>query len=122
MRLKHWLRLQWDRVAAVLLVAGGLVAIAVGWFGATGTVYTAEQIPYVLSGGLAGVTLAGLGAALWVSADLKDEWLALRRIEELLGGPTTAAPSEAPATELRPERRVALGLAAHANASGTEGR
>lgn len=91
MRLKAWLRLQWDRVAAGALVVGGLVAIAAGWFGATGTVYPAQQIPYVLSGGLAGMTLAALGAALWVSADLKDEWLALRRLEALLDRPGAAS-------------------------------
>jgi hypothetical protein len=90
MRLTAWLRLQWDRVAAGALVVSGLVAIAAGWFGATGTVYPAQQIPYVLSGGLAGITLAGLGAALWVSADLKDEWLALRRLEALLDPPGEA--------------------------------
>ena len=87
MRLTAWLRLQWDRVAAGALVVGGLVAIAAGWVGATGTVYPAQQIPYVVSGGLAGMTLAALGAALWVSADLKDEWLALRRLEALLERP-----------------------------------
>ena len=79
-KLTAWVRLQWDRVAAGALVVTGLMAIVIGWFGATGTVYPAQQIPYVLSGGLAGMTLAGLGAALWVSADLKDEWLALRRL------------------------------------------
>jgi hypothetical protein len=51
------------------------------------TAFPAEQIPYVVSGGLVGVFLLGLGAVLWLSADLRDEWRKLDAIERhMLGG------------------------------------
>ena len=52
-----------------------------GWEGASNTAYTAEQLPYVLSGGIGGALLVALGATLLISADLRDEWHKLDRIE-----------------------------------------
>jgi hypothetical protein len=74
-------RHQWDRASALGLIAGGLAAIVAGWIGVTGTILTFEQIPYLISGGLLGVCLVILGAALWISADLRDEWGQLGRLE-----------------------------------------
>lgn len=75
---------QWDRVAAIVLtLVGGLILI-LGWFGVSGQGLTSEQIPYVVSGGLGGIFLMGVGAALWLSADLRDEWTKLDRIEKVL--------------------------------------
>jgi hypothetical protein len=44
----------------------GLGAILLGWWGASGSAYPAEQLPYVISGGLLGVGLIVAGAALFV--------------------------------------------------------
>jgi hypothetical protein len=78
------LRDQWDRALAVgLTLVGGLLLI-LGWFGVSGQGLTSEQIPYVVSGGLGGIFLMGVGAALWLSADLRDEWHKLDRIEAVL--------------------------------------
>jgi hypothetical protein len=82
MQVRKWLRLQADRVGAWVCIALGAIALLVGWFGVTSTAYPAEQIPYVLSGGIGGIFLLGLGVMLWLSADLKDEWRKLDRIEE----------------------------------------
>jgi hypothetical protein len=79
-----WLRLQWDRVLAWALVAAGAVALIVGWVGVSGTAYSAGQLPYIISGGIGGIFLLGVGATLWLSADLRDEWRKLDRIEEAL--------------------------------------
>jgi hypothetical protein len=79
-----WLRLQWDRVLAWVLVAAGAVALIIGWVGVSGTSYSAEQLPYIISGGIGGIFLLGVGATLWLSADLRDEWRKLDRIEEAL--------------------------------------
>lgn len=79
-----WLRLQWDRSLAWLLVAAGAVALIIGWVGVSGTAYSAEQLPYIISGGIGGIFLLGVGATLWLSADLRDEWRKLDRIEEAL--------------------------------------
>jgi hypothetical protein len=79
-----WLRLQWDRALAWVLVAAGAVALIIGWIGVSGTAYSAEQLPYIISGGIGGIFLLGVGATLWLSADLRDEWRKLDRIEEVM--------------------------------------
>jgi hypothetical protein len=84
--LAKLLRYQWDRTVAVGLVLGGLVAVVVAWVLASGTILTFEQIPYLMSGGLIGVCLVAVGATLWLSADLRDEWRKLDRLEEAVLG------------------------------------
>ena len=46
------------------LIAVGLVLVALGWYGASGTALVAEQIPYAVSGGAGGLALIVVGAAL----------------------------------------------------------
>lgn len=70
-------RLQWDRAAAAGLTILGFVVLLVGWVGTSGTEYIAEQIPYLVSGGLFGIAFLTAGAVLWLSADMRDEWRAL---------------------------------------------
>jgi len=82
--LKRWLRAQWDRVGAWVLIGGGALFLLLGWIGASNTPFPAEQIPFVLSGGVGGALLVGLGAALLISADLRDEWHKLDRIERAI--------------------------------------
>jgi hypothetical protein len=81
-----WVRAQWDRVlATVLFVVGGL-ALVVGWAGVRSEALTALQVPYVISGGIGGIFLLGLGAVFWLSADLRDEWRKLDQVVAALGG------------------------------------
>jgi hypothetical protein len=75
---------QWDRAAASVLTAVGAFFLISGWVGVSGTLNLAEQAPYIVSGGLGGLFLLGLGAVLWISADLQDEWRKLDRIEKAL--------------------------------------
>ena len=75
-----YLRAQWDRALGAGLVLLGAVALLLGWIGVSGAVYPAQQLPYLVSGGLGGLFLLGLGATLWLSADLRDEW---RHLDEL---------------------------------------
>lgn len=82
--LAKWLRVSWDRAAAVTLVAVGAVALLLGWIGMSGEAFPALQLPYLISGGITGVFVLGLGALCWLSADLRDEWTKLDRIEEAL--------------------------------------
>jgi hypothetical protein len=84
MELMKWVRAQWDRVAAVTAIAIGMVALVVGWIRISDEVYPAAQLPYILSGGLGGLFLLGLGSTLWLSADLRDEWRELRRLRDEL--------------------------------------
>jgi len=93
--LLRLLRVHWDRVAAWVLVAAGAAAIVIGWFGVRSRALTAGQIPYVMSGGIGGLFLLGLGAMLWLSADLRDEWRKLDRIEAALLGEAEHADGDA---------------------------
>jgi|SRR5581483_98775 len=93
MELWKWLRLQWDRVFGSAFVVTGAVALLTGWSKVSATPYVAEQVPYVVSAGLGGLFLLGVGATLWHSADLRDEWRKLDRLEEKLDALTaTGAP------------------------------
>jgi hypothetical protein len=91
MEFLSWVRDQWDRVGAVVLVVAGALALLFGWLGISGAVLPSEQLPYLLSGGLFGVFLLGLGATLWLSADLRDEWRKLDRLEEVIDGKVEVA-------------------------------
>lgn len=95
MDIRKWLRLEWDRALAVVLVLAGVGALIAGWVGVSGSAYAAGQLPYIISGGIGGIFLLGVGATLWLSADLRDEWRKLDRIEEALGATGGAHGSEA---------------------------
>jgi hypothetical protein len=87
MDLLTWLRHEWDRAGAGVAIAAGGIALVLGWVGVSGTGITAEQIPYVVSGGLGGLFLLGLGAMLWLSADMRDEWRVLEEIRAAAAPP-----------------------------------
>ncbi|MGQ0625658.1 MAG: hypothetical protein ACT4PP_13555 [Sporichthyaceae bacterium] len=70
----RYLRVQWDRVGAVVAALAGILVLVLGYLGTSDTQYIAEQIPYLLSGGLGGLVLLTIAAVLWLSADLRDEW------------------------------------------------
>lgn len=101
-----FLRLQWDRVGAWVCIAGGALALLLGYVGISGTPHVASQLPYVISGGIFGLFLLGLGGILWISADLRDEWRELRGIRDsldrssggLAGAQTSSVPLFSPST------------------------
>ena len=97
-------RNQWDRIGAWLCVIGGAVALLVGYLGVSDTLVTGEQLPYVVSGGMFGLFLLGLGALLWLSADLRDEWRKLDAIDRHIrdGGGLPKAPSAPHGAALTP--------------------
>jgi peptidoglycan/LPS O-acetylase OafA/YrhL len=69
-------RLYWG---GIVLALAGLVAIGLGWWGASGTKYVYRELPYVISGGIFGVALVFLGAVLFARysmARLLRYWLA----------------------------------------------
>lgn len=86
MDLINVMKKQWDRTAAVALTFAGLIALVAGYLGVADSQILAEQTRYIVSGGIAGLFLLGLGATLWISADLRDEWRKLDRIEQALAG------------------------------------
>jgi hypothetical protein len=65
--------------AGLVIAVAGFAIIALGWWGASGTKYTYQEIPYVISGGILGVALVIIGAALFArhsAARLLRFWLA----------------------------------------------
>jgi hypothetical protein len=78
------IRTQWDRAGALVLVVVGLLALLFGWIGMSGAVLTYEQLPYILSGGLFGLSMIMVGTGLWLSADIRDEWRRIDRLEDRL--------------------------------------
>ena len=63
MNLNKWLRPQGDRIAAVACLVVGAAILLAGWLGMSRTPYPAEQMPYIVSGGIAciaGVFVLGL--------------------------------------------------------------
>lgn len=111
------LKSQWDRIAAVLCAVGGVILLVVGYQGIADSPYVAEELAYLISGGLGGVFLLGVGATLYISADMHDEWRKLDRIEDAilsLAGDSGAAGGEpgrfddivTPVAESRASRRA----------------
>jgi hypothetical protein len=78
------IRNQWDRVGAWLCIGAGLVALLLGYLGVSGNLETGKQLPFVVSGGVFGLFLLGLGALLWLSADRRDEWRKLDGVDRHL--------------------------------------
>ncbi len=84
MDMKHRLLKQWDRLGAWILVLVGAIVVGIGWKETAGTSFPAEQLPYLISAGIGGALLVGFGAALLISAELRDEWHKLDRIEQAI--------------------------------------
>jgi hypothetical protein len=65
--------------AGVVITLAGFAVIGLGWWGASGTKYVYQEIPYVVSGGIFGTALVIVGAALFArysAARLLRFWLA----------------------------------------------
>ena len=70
-------------LALVAAVAGG-VALLIGYFGVSGTLDPAKQLPYLISGGIGGLFLLGLAAALLFSADLGATRADIARLQDTI--------------------------------------
>lgn len=85
MNVNTLLRTQRDRLGASIAALAAVVTLILGWYGVSGTAYPAEQLPYIISGGIGSLFLLGVSSLLWLSADLQDEWRKLDRIERAIG-------------------------------------
>lgn len=61
---------RWFLLGGIVLMVLGFVVIFGGWYGASGEVIVANQIPYIISGGLLGVAFLIAGGALFVRYSL----------------------------------------------------
>jgi hypothetical protein len=77
----------WDSVRPVLgwiLVALGLIALFLGWYGVSGEAVVAKQLPYLASGGLLGIALVVLGGRFMMIQDLRRDSGRLDRLETMV--------------------------------------
>ena len=95
---RRFLHTFWQLVAGGVCVAGGFVAVFLGWYGAAHTRDVTDQIPYVISGGLLGAALIILGGSFYFSFFVSRLHAATRRqtmaIELALGKIGVSAPAE----------------------------
>lgn len=70
-------------VGAALIVAGAVAVIA-GYWGVSGTLDPGKQLPYIISGGIGGVFLLGMGAAVLFSSELADARAQNRETQRLV--------------------------------------
>ncbi|MDQ2648942.1 MAG: hypothetical protein M3Z03_05260 [Actinomycetota bacterium] len=70
-------------VLAVVAMVAGAIALLLGWYGVSGTFDPGTQMSYLVSGGLGGLFLAGIGAALVSSSNMRQ---ATRKIDDLQRG------------------------------------
>ena len=101
-----WLRAasgRWFELAGLVLAPLGLAFILLAWYGTAHTTRTWKQVPYVVSGGLLGLSLVFVGGfcyfAYWISQTVEEDrrqatedrilsertLRSLERIEHLLG-------------------------------------
>lgn len=63
-------------VISGMLMAGGLVAVLLGYLGASSSIQIEAQVPYLISGGLLGVCLSIIGSitffAHWLTALIRE--------------------------------------------------
>ena len=72
---------RWSRVGGVLGIVyciAGIVLIFLGWNGAASNDRVQSQLPYVVSGGIGGLALVIIGAALIVAHSLRTDRVELR--------------------------------------------
>ena len=62
---------------AGILMTLGVLAIILGWVGASRSTILEEQVPYLISGGLLGVALSTIGAVLvfshWLTVGIRED-------------------------------------------------
>jgi hypothetical protein len=101
--------------AGLLLAAIGLIAIGVGWNGAAGQLTLLGQVPYILSGGLIGVSLVILGAAMLVVQNAREDRTRLELKLDQLTDALMAGAGPARATAAAPQDASGLVVAGTAS-------
>ena len=108
--------------AGWILAGVGIIVIIVGWYGVSGQALVAKQLPYLISGGLGGVALVGIGAAMLSAERRRQDTGRIERLEEMvveLRSVLLAHP-EAPSDWSGTSRSLDLG-AAHSPGRSTNG-
>ncbi len=77
-------RWRWSLVVGFGLTGVGALLVCVGYVGVVGSGYDAERLSYLISGGVGGLFLMGVGFTLLVCADQATEGERLDRVEEAI--------------------------------------
>ena len=97
--------------AGLLIAFTGFAVIGLGWWGASGTKYVYQEIPYVISGGIFGAALVIVGGALfarysaarllrfWLARLLADQQIQTDRVVEAITALTEALQAQAGAPD-----------------------
>jgi len=83
----------------VIFIALGLLAIAIGYNGASGYTATAAQFPYLISGGVLGLGLIIVGVGMMISQSAREDSVRVEALlQSLVSSPAiTSALDEVPA-------------------------
>jgi hypothetical protein len=98
----------WPFLLGCTLIAFGLIAIVLGYLGASGTVYVGLQVPYLVSGAALGLALVIVGTALLVVQVLTRQTRLLRKL--LSQVEADEAPSPLPAATTNGDAPIAGGV------------
>jgi len=74
-------RLDWRQLLGGLFVVAGLVTLAAGWFGMSGTTQLSAQLAYMFSGGFGGAALIAIGATFFVAFEHHADRLAIQALD-----------------------------------------
>ncbi len=96
------------RLVGLALCVGGFVAIGFGWSGAASKDCVQCQMPYLLSGGAAGIGLIAFGVAMMIMAQLRTEG---RRLAERLEAWRSSVPGSAEAAKPEETKEPTVGAA-----------
>jgi peptidoglycan/LPS O-acetylase OafA/YrhL len=100
-------------LAGFVIAIAGFAVIGVGWWGASGTKYAYQEIPYVISGGIVGVSLVIVGAALfarysaarllrfWLARLVADQQIQTDRVVDAIAALTEAVKSQTASADER---------------------
>ncbi len=105
---------RWLAIAGGVLMPLGVVLVLIGWYGAAHTSRLFEEVPYLISGGLLGIVLSTIGAALYfgywltrIVASQRDIVETLARMDAKLDGAGNGAVAESQAATPAAGRLVA---------------
>jgi len=76
--------LDWRQALGLGLIALGALAVIIAWFGVSGTLDPAEQMPYISSGGFGGAALIAVGITLLSAYEHARDRAALEQVLDRL--------------------------------------
>ena len=83
-KLSAWVVERWRLVLSVLFALGGFISLLIGWLGVSDTREVTDQLSYLASGGLIGLSLIAVAAILHRAEQRERELVRLQNVEMYL--------------------------------------